>query len=162
MSVEIVQMRSADESVFLALSQAFYRQEGFVFDAPRAARLVRQVLADPSIGVVFLARRGGVVVGYSIQTLSFSFEFGGRFVLLDELFVLPEAQGAGVGRRLIANAVDFCRKNGCGHLRLEVLERNARAIEVYRAAGFRQEARHLMTLPVADAESQLEAAAPVR
>ena len=150
MSVVIACMRSEDEHDFLTLTQAFYRHEAFDFAPEASRRMVRHLLSNPGVGAVFLARQtDGRAVGYMVLTHCYSLEFGGPFVLLDEIFVLPEARGEGLGRRLIDAASDFCRERGIGYLRLEVQKKNARAVDVYRTYGFFTEDRHLMSLPIA-------------
>ena len=81
-------------------------------------------------------------------TRCYSLEFGGPFVRLDEIFVLPEARGAGVGRRLLDTAAQYCREAGAAYLRLEVQKKIARSVDLYRAYGFRTEDRFLMSLDV--------------
>jgi ribosomal protein S18 acetylase RimI-like enzyme len=131
----------------LALMRAFYEHEDFTFCPEASAGMLRHLFAHPEDGAAYLARAGGRAVGYLVLTHCYSLEFGGPFVLLDEIFVLPEAQGAGVGKRLLDAAADYCRANGFGYLRLEVQKKNLRAIEVYREYGFRTEDRFLLSLP---------------
>lgn len=149
MASEICPLAEKDVSLFLELTQAFYAHEGFDFDACASGRMARQLLADPALGAVFLAKDGCRPVGYMVLTHCFSFEFGGPFVLLDEIFVVPEVRKAGLGKRLIDCASAYCRQRGINYLRLEVQQNHARAIEVYRAYGFRTETRYLMSLPTA-------------
>lgn len=52
------------------------------------------------------------------------------------IFVAPDRQGLGIGRRLIAHALD--RK---GALSLEVYTRNAQALRFYGSLGFREISR---------------------
>jgi len=148
MAAEIARMRPEDEPDFLALTCAFYQHERFVFDASASGRMVRHILSNPQVGAVYLARQDGRALGYLVLTHCYSLEFGGSFILLDEIFVLPEAQGTGLGKRLIDTASAYCRENGFGYLRLEVQKKNARAVDVYRTYGFRAEDRALMSLPV--------------
>ena len=145
MAAEIISMCLADEPDFLALTRAFYRHERFAFDPAASSRMARHLLANPHVGSVFLAREGGAAVGYMVLTHGYSLEFGGPFVLLDEIFVLPEARGAGLGKRLIGAAAAYCRENGFGYLRLEVQKKNVRAADVYRTCGFQTEDRYLMS-----------------
>lgn len=147
-NADIVKMRPQDEPDFLALTQVFYRHEGFDFDPAASGRMVQYILANPHIGAVYLARQLDKAVGYMVLTHCYSLEFGGAFVLLDEIFVLPEAQGIGLGKRLLDVASDYCRENRMGTLRLEVQKKNTRAIDVYRTCGFRTEDRYLMSLPL--------------
>ena len=51
---------------------------------------------------------------------------------LDQLYVLPEAQGHGVGRSLL----DVAKEHSGGRLRLWVFSRNTRAQRFYARAGF--------------------------
>lgn len=148
MAAEIASMRAQDEAAFLELTRAFYSHERFDFDPAASGRMVRHLLAHPEVGAVWLAWQGGRAVGYLVLTRCYSLEFGGPFVLLDEIFVLPEARGAGLGRRLIDVAAQYCRDTGAGYLRLEVQKKNARSVAIYRAYGFRTEDRFLMSLDV--------------
>ena len=148
MPVSVDSLRSQDEAAFLDLTRAFYAHEGFAFDPLASGRMVRHLLANPQVGAVWLARRDGRAVGYLVVTRCYSLEFGGPFALLDEIFLLPEARGTGLGKRLLDTAAGYCREQGIGYLRLEVQKRHARTVEIYRAYGFRAEDRHLMSLPV--------------
>lgn len=148
MTAEIARVTAEDAPDFLGLMQAFYRHEQFDFDPVASGRMVRHLLENPQAGALYLARQAGRAVGYAALTLCYSLEFGGPFVLLDEIFVLPEAQGTGLGKQLIDVAAGYCRENGVGYLRLEVQRKNARASAVYRAYGFRTEDRDLMSWAV--------------
>jgi ribosomal protein S18 acetylase RimI-like enzyme len=53
------------------------------------------------------------------------------------LFVHPDSAGHGVGRTLLRRAHDALRSAGCTHAYLYTHEQNARALAVYRAAGYR-------------------------
>lgn len=154
MAIEIVSMRARDEEAFLGLTRAFYAHERFDFDPAASGRMVRHLLANPQAGAVWLAWRDGCAIGYLVLTRCYSLEFGGPFVLLDEIFVLPEARGAGLGRRLLDTASQYCRDTGAGYLRLEVQKKNARSVDIYRAYGFRTEDRFLMSLPVRGGEDR--------
>lgn len=56
--------------------------------------------------------------------------------LLEDLFVEPGARGAGLGRALVARAVERARERGCRRLELDVADDNAAALALYQAAGF--------------------------
>lgn len=148
MATEIASMRLEDEADFIELTRAFYHHERFAFDPVASGRMVRHLLSTPQAGAVYLARQDARAVGYLVLTHCYSLEFGGPFVLLDEIFVLPEAQGAGLGKRLIDTATTYCRDNGIGSLRLEVQKKNARAVDVYGTYGFHTDDRFLMSLDV--------------
>jgi len=56
---------------------------------------------------------------------------------LDDLWVLHESRGHGVGQRLLAQAEAEIIARGCGTLYLRVVQSNAAAIEFYRRNGWR-------------------------
>ncbi|RYD26286.1 MAG: GNAT family N-acetyltransferase, partial [Verrucomicrobiaceae bacterium] len=75
-----------DVEELLPLLEAFYLEERLDHDAVSVRRAVVDLLADPDLGGVWLLRVEGVLAGYLIATLGYSVEFGGRYVLVDELF----------------------------------------------------------------------------
>ena len=56
--------------------------------------------------------------------------------LLDRLYVDPDAQGQGIGRRLLTTALAHPRLAGAKRVFLQVRWQNQRALNLYRSAGF--------------------------
>ena len=73
----------------------------------------------------------------------------GHFVLLDELYLAPAARGRGWGRQALALARDWAIVEGASVMRLEVNHHNARAKALYLSAGYRDDERDILTLPLA-------------
>jgi GNAT superfamily N-acetyltransferase len=158
-SLRWIEATAEDEAVVLALMETFYREERLVFSEATARAAVKELLARPDLGRVFLLRATGApgavgaggeesgrcAHGHLVLTLGFSLEFGGRFVLLDEVFVEPELRGRGHGKEAAEFAARWAREQGAGALRLEVNRANTRAREVYLRRGFRDDARDLFT-----------------
>ena len=134
-----------DEDAILAMMQTFYAHERIPFDAKIARDMLRLLAANPSYGSVHLVRVGDFTVGYVIVTLGFSVEFGGRYMVLDELFLLEEFRGRGFGRAALAFVENLCHRDGIRTLRLEVNHDNTKAREVYARAGYFDQERHLLT-----------------
>jgi ribosomal protein S18 acetylase RimI-like enzyme len=80
-----------------------------------------------------------------IVTFGYSIEFGGRDAFLDELFISPDARGRGLGTRALEVAAQACREAGILAVRLEVDRGNTGAQRLYRAHGFVDHDRYLMT-----------------
>lgn len=138
----------ADAETTLALMRAFYVEERLVFDEAAQGGALSALLADEALGAVFLfcpKGAGGRVLGHLVATWACSLEFGGRFVLLDELCLAPEARGRGEGRRALDFVAEWARGQGAKALRLEVAHENARARATYTKGGFEAHARDLMT-----------------
>ncbi|MFN2469880.1 MAG: N-acetyltransferase family protein [Gaiellaceae bacterium] len=87
-------------------------------------------LADPEV-TTLVAEEEGHAVGY----VAF------RRESLDSLFVLPEAQGAGVGAALHDEVLERERQSGRGVCRLWVLEQNEQARRFYERRGWRPDGR---------------------
>jgi len=115
------------------------------FDADRARRATETLLEEPEFGGVWMIERDGTLAGYMVLLLGYSLEFGGRFGLLDELYVAEACRGNGIGAEALAFADTHCRARGWQALRLEVGQENQRALALYRWAGFQVHDRFLMT-----------------
>jgi ribosomal protein S18 acetylase RimI-like enzyme len=61
---------------------------------------------------------------------------GGRVAILDDMILLPEARGRGLGRRLIEAAIDTCRADGCRRITLHTDPDNYPAQTLYERTGF--------------------------
>jgi len=144
-----IELRSAgmdDRGLLLVLIRGLYDHERIPFDEDRTDRALAGLLADPSLGRVWIVESDGEPAGYAVLTLGYSLEFGGRFGLLDELFIREEHRGRGAGRQALARIAEACRELGLSALRLEVGRTNRTAQGLYGKAGFATEDRDLMTL----------------
>jgi GNAT superfamily N-acetyltransferase len=141
--------RAPDVPGILAVMRPYYAEDGYTFERRRAAKVLRAFLQRPDWGrawVVTLRRgRRQEIAGYAAVTLGYSLEHGGRDAFLDEIVVLPEHRGLGLGRRLLGQAEAWCRRQGVRSLHLEVERRHRGAISLYRKAGFVSTRRMLMT-----------------
>jgi ribosomal protein S18 acetylase RimI-like enzyme len=135
-----------DLGLLLDFIRGLYAAEHISFDEDRAARALGGLLEEPSPGWIWIVERRGEPVGYAVVTLGYSLEFGGRFALLDELFIAESHRGAGVGRQVLDRIAEVCREMRLQAVRLEVERANEAACGLYRRAGFVAHDRDLMTL----------------
>jgi ribosomal protein S18 acetylase RimI-like enzyme len=63
-------------------------------------------------------------------------ERGGRTAWLDELYVIPERRGRGIGTALLRAAIDSAQAAGALAVDLEIDADHQRAAALYRRAGF--------------------------
>ena len=141
---------ASDVPALLPMIGALCELDGTPFDGRAVGRALTQILADESLGRVWLIQSGGEAAGYLVLTFGFSLEFGGRDAFIDELYVREEFRGRGLGRRAIELGERACRERGVGALHLEVERANAGAQELYRRSGFRDHDRYLMTKLIHD------------
>jgi GNAT superfamily N-acetyltransferase len=127
---------SADEPAVLPMMEALWDHEGIPFDAAAVRSALAVLFSDPGLGRIWLALVEDSIAGYAMGTWGFSTEQGGRFLLLDELFVLPAFRGMGVGAATLAFVEREAEREGAGAVRIEVAVENGPARELYRAAGY--------------------------
>ncbi|HSF16015.1 MAG TPA: GNAT family N-acetyltransferase [Vicinamibacteria bacterium] len=139
----------AQAGALLSLVSRFYEEENYPFDEHQARRALLGLLEDPARGRVWIVTDRDRIVGYFILTLGWSLEYHGRDAFVDELYVLPEYRGRGLGKRAFAMMDDVCRELGVRALHLEVERDNERAQQLYRKMGFEDHERFLMTRRIA-------------
>ena len=135
----------ADLDEFLALHERFFAEEGYPYHRERIVAAARELLSTPDRGRLMVLDVDGSIAGYLVVTFGFSLEFHGRDAFVDELYIAEPFRGRGAGTRALEVAEEICREAGIAALHLEVEHENARAIELYRRAGYAEHTRHLMT-----------------
>ena len=130
--------RPRDAALVLALNQELFEEDGLTsFPLADRQRALEALLAEPGDwGVIWLIQDGETVVGYTVLTWGFTVEVGGRFVLIDELYLRASHRGRGWGSTALAFIADWAREQGCVALQLEVEHHNQRARAVYARNGF--------------------------
>lgn len=146
MDIDLRAAEGGDLDLVLGMIQGLYASDHIPLEEPRARRALAELLADPSLGKAWLVVAGGEVIGYAVVTLGYSLEFGGRYALLDELFIHETHRGRGAGRQVLRRLEEAGRALGLQAVRLEVERTNRGARELYRRAGFETHDRDLMTL----------------
>ena len=145
MDIDFAEAGPGDFDALVGMMREFYAHERMEFAEGAARRALAELCGDGRLGRVRLIREGAEVVGYLVLTFGYSLEFGGRDAFVDELFVREAWRGRGAGRLALEHAAEVCRAEGVRALHLEVDHVNPRAQALYRKAGFRHHARHLMT-----------------
>lgn len=82
-----------------------------------------------------VAEAEGAVAGFAIYFTSFSTWTGKAGLYLEDLFVLPEARGRGLGRALLRHLAAEAVRRGCARLEWSVLDWNQPAIDFYKSLG---------------------------
>jgi GNAT superfamily N-acetyltransferase len=78
-----------------------------------------------------IAELDGTPVGFALWFYNYSTFVGRCGIYLEDLFVLPEARGAGAGKALLQGLARRCVAEGLGRLEWSVLDWNAPAIGFY-------------------------------
>jgi GNAT superfamily N-acetyltransferase len=100
-------------------------------------RTIETLIREPTTGRIILFVESGDPVGYAILLPYWSNEYGGRLVVVDELFVLPEHRGRGIATAFFGYLRE-ARPYEARGIALEVTPANARARKLYTSLGFTQ------------------------
>ncbi|MCA1189496.1 MULTISPECIES: GNAT family N-acetyltransferase [unclassified Saccharopolyspora] len=92
--------------------------------------------ADPAL-FGHVAEVDGEVAGFALWFLNFSTWEGRHGIYLEDLFVLPERRGSGLGKALLRTLAQECVARGYARLEWWVLDWNTPAIEFYESVGAR-------------------------
>jgi GNAT superfamily N-acetyltransferase len=125
-----------DVPTLLELVQALacYEREPDAVTASEADLLREGFGQDPAFRAL-LAEDGSRVLGFALYFFHFSTWLGRRSLYLEDLFVLPEARGRGVGRALFQRLARIAVEEGCGRYEWAVLDWNTEAIGFYERMG---------------------------
>ena len=129
---------ATDIPALLALVKQYWAFEGLSeFDENRVANELQRLVANPALGNVWIAWDNAAAAGYLIAVYVFSLEHLGLTAEIDELFVVPEHRGKGLGTKLLDTAEREFVARGCTNVFLQLGRENARGRSFYRAHGFR-------------------------
>ena len=122
------------EIVAMIRELATYEREPDAVEATE--ELIASALFDPSPAAYCqLAVDDGSKVGFALWFLNFSTWLGRHGIYLEDLYVRPEARGAGAGRALLAELARICVERGYRRLEWSVLNWNVDAHGFYRRLG---------------------------
>jgi GNAT superfamily N-acetyltransferase len=139
--IRIAPVRVIDLPLLLPMMRAYCDFYGVSPRDDRLVALCRTLIDDPQEGVQLMARRldshdevgdpvGFATVFWTWQTLD-----AARIGVMNDLFVVPEARGGGVGRSLIEHCRGICRKRGAAKLAWETAPDNHTAQRLYDSTG---------------------------
>ena len=96
----------------------------------------------------YFAKKMGTILGYlKLNTRKSQTEIKDEAGLeIERIYVLPEAKGSGIGRRLCDEAVALAKQLQKKYVWLGVWEKNPKAIAFYEKYGFREFDRHTFVL----------------
>jgi GNAT superfamily N-acetyltransferase len=128
----------ADVPQILAFIRALADYERLLHEVVATEDGLRHALFGPRpYAEVVLAEHDGVPVGFALFFHTFSTFLAQPGIYLEDLFVVPEARGRGVGRALLAHLARLALERGCGRVEWAVLDWNAPAIRFYESLGAR-------------------------
>jgi GNAT superfamily N-acetyltransferase len=136
MEADIRTATPADEDGIVRLMRKQLEEHGIDTVGDRLGEAVRRVLADDSLGCFLVACHSDSVVAIAYLSFIWSMEHAGPCAWLEELYVLPEHRGHGIGRSLVQSVLREARARDCAAVDVEVDASHTRAEHLYRREGF--------------------------
>ncbi len=145
MSLTARPITAADADLFLEMARNFHVEDGHAL-TPAGEASIREVAGGVPLAPSFLLLEDDAPVGFFVLSLGYSPEHGGTDGFIDDIYLLPEVRGRGLGKQAMKLALAESRKCGIRVLLLEVEADNDRAYNLYSAMGFTDTKRRLMRL----------------
>lgn len=118
------------------LTILFSEESEFSPDYEKQTRALEKILADQSVGTIYVARDEGQVVAMASLLYTVSTAEGGTAALFEDLVVQPTHRGQGIATALAGFAIAEARSRGVLRITLLTDMQNERAQELYRRLGF--------------------------
>lgn len=126
----------ADAATIVAFVEALAAYEKLAHEVVATpADFARALFCDHPRVFCEIAEVDGAPAGFALWYYSFSTFLGRHGLYLEDLFVLPDHRGAGVGKALLATLARRTVEEGLGRFEWEVLDWNRPAIDFYEAKG---------------------------
>lgn len=125
-----------DRALYLWLTDQFYQSDAVLEPISKKNRILtfeEMIKSDRYIDGVVIEREGRTV-GFALMAKTYSQEAGGLVVWLEELFILEEYRGCGIGGEFFDYFFEHYKE--AARFRLDVVEDHKDVIHFYKKHGF--------------------------
>lgn len=134
--IDITPATVADVPLVLRFIKALAEYERMTDQVVATEESVRESLFGGRPGAeAAIARVNGDPAGFAVWFYNYSTFLSRPGLYLEDLFVLPECRGRGVGRALLQHLARVAVSRGCGRMEWAVLDWNDLAIRFYLSLG---------------------------
>ena len=137
--ITIKKMEERDTQDVLEMMRDFYDSPAILYEVSEKVlrRNIAACTGDHPYVEGFVFRAHGGIAGYAMLAKSYSTEFGGTCMWIEDLYMKPEYRGGGIGTQFF-QYLENTYKGEAVLLKLEVEPGNTWAIEVYKKCGYRE------------------------
>ena len=129
----------SDVPLILCLVQALAQYEKLSHEVVATESALRETLfGDRPASEILIAEWDEQPAGFALFFHNYSTFVGKRGIYLEDLFVVPELRGKGIGRALLAQVAGLAVARNCGRFEWAVLDWNEPAIRFYKSLGARE------------------------
>ncbi len=135
--MNIRNIENKDKDQVLEMMMVFYNSPAIIETPPKSKLLknIEDCIGDVPFVEGFVFEENQDLLGYAMVAKSYSTEFAGLCVWIEDLYLLPQARGKAIAGKFFEfienhyNAVRF---------RLEVAKDNVNAIKAYEKSGYKK------------------------
>ncbi len=137
----------ADRAVYLQMAHDFYHSDAVLHPVPdeNLRRTFEEMMRSDAYLTGLVFEKEGKTAGYALLCKTWSQEAGGKTVWIDELYVLPEFRGQGIGHEFFALLKEI---EPAARYRLETEPDNLRAKALYESLGFEELAYQQLVMDI--------------
>lgn len=135
--MNIRKMKQNDKMTVIKMMRGFYDSPAVIHQVPDEVLIqdVDDCVGDCPYIEGFVFEVDDKIVGYGMVAKSYSTEFGGLCIWVEDIYIEPDFQGKGIGT-LFFSYIENAYKNVAVRYRLEVAKDNLKAIRVYEKNGY--------------------------
>lgn len=135
-SIRIVAAAESDIPLILSFIRKLAEYERLASACVATEDGIRRTLfQEPRAAEVLFAYDSGTPVGFALFYHNYSTFLAKRGLFLEDLFVIPEARGKGVGYALLSALANLALSRDCARMEWSVLRWNQLAIDFYLRIG---------------------------
>jgi GNAT superfamily N-acetyltransferase len=138
--------RPSDELRLLRLVKAYYDYDSLAYSERPVQSALLLLLRDNRLGRVWVVETGRALREYAVLAYSFDLELGGREDIVTDLFVTARLRNKGYGKQLLSVIGSFCKRAAIYEIEVVVTRQNRAARGFYKALGFRDRRRSVLSL----------------
>lgn len=137
MSLNIRFAQEADCETILDFIHALAQYENLDHEVVATTEILHEWIFEKKKAEVLIAELDEKPVGFALFFHNFSTFLGRAGVYLEDLCVLPEYRGQGIGKAMLRRLAQITIERGCGRLEWACLDWNRPSIDFYLSRGAR-------------------------
>lgn len=132
-------IKESDAPAVLGMMTEFYASPAILHKAPKETlqRCIADALSDCPYIEGYVFDEDGKIAGYSLVAKSYSTEFGGMCVWIEDLYVDPKFRSKSYASKFF-EFIEKCYEKSAVRLRLEVEPKNEGARRLYSRCGYKE------------------------
>ena len=120
----------------LLLDLLFSQEIEFVPNREAQVNGLTLIISNDGTGDILIAKKSGKIIGMVNLLYTVSTALGERVAVLEDMVVMPEARGLGIGSKLLTSAFQLAEDNGIKRITLLTDHDNKSAHNFYQQHGF--------------------------